>query len=236
MIAGGGAGGSWVGTNISHPFFWVVTRADDNNVGEPQATFTAVLISALFFVRRRRLARRRANNQLLGDTLPVPYKEHAASGTKAALNAEICAVQARLHDLGTPNAESPTEEGGGDSELHRQIAILTAEVERLRAMGAEEPPPYSLQRKSKYMYGAQVLVVVVAGAKHWDQNALRTVQAEPSQQSPVGDHQIRNMTHSLPRREPCFPRQALDCGPASGSNSGRGNEEEQSVEGDHNAN
>ncbi|KAJ7488882.1 hypothetical protein FB451DRAFT_1361946 [Mycena latifolia] len=99
------------------------------------------------------------------------------------------AVQARLHDLGTPNAESPTEEGGRDLELHRQIAILT-ELERLRAMGAEEPPPYSLQRKSTYMYGAQVLVVVVAGAKHWDQNALRTVQAEPSQQSPVGDHQV----------------------------------------------
>ncbi|KAF7340395.1 hypothetical protein MVEN_01959000 [Mycena venus] len=38
----GDAGGSWAGTNISHPFFWVITRADEPNGGRPQATFTAV--------------------------------------------------------------------------------------------------------------------------------------------------------------------------------------------------
>ncbi|KAJ6582202.1 hypothetical protein B0H19DRAFT_1229272 [Mycena capillaripes] len=100
----------------------------------------ALVISALFFVRRR-FKSRQANNQLVD---PLPYEEHAPHGPKAALNAEMRAVQARLHNLRTPSAGSPTEEGGGNSELHRQIAVLTAEVERLRAMGAEEPPPYSL--------------------------------------------------------------------------------------------
>ncbi|KAJ7429569.1 hypothetical protein B0H11DRAFT_2143033 [Mycena galericulata] len=117
-------------------------------------------IVALFVVRRRRRASRRrahqAHQMAVGAFVdPLPYEDRDVLSSKEALNAQMRAAHARLHDLRGPNAQGHTNptspvEGGGidsnsDSELHRQIAVLTAEIERLRAMGAEEPPPYSLQ-------------------------------------------------------------------------------------------
>ncbi|KAJ7639638.1 hypothetical protein DFH06DRAFT_1431900 [Mycena polygramma] len=189
----GDQGGSWTGANISRPYFWLITTANDPDPSksQPQATFMAVqttlaqslrstpttpstssasassaqptrsagarkgsalrpalivvgllvgialIVSALFVMRRRRRRRQ------LGRTRVDLFQSevYAPSGTKAALNAEMRAVHARLRSLRAPSTEERAS--SGDAELHRQIAILTAEVERLRAMGAEEPPPYS---------------------------------------------------------------------------------------------
>ncbi|KAJ7366648.1 hypothetical protein DFH08DRAFT_797580 [Mycena albidolilacea] len=142
------AGGSWTGGNTSFPFFWILTPSNvllDDGVAKPQATLQAVSS----YVTRDDIAvlsscdsNRVSHNFYQVD--PLPYEGHTPHRLKAALNAEMRAVQAHLHNLRTPSAGSPTKEGGRNLELHLQIAVLTAEVERLQAIGAEEPPPYSL--------------------------------------------------------------------------------------------
>ncbi|KAJ7648615.1 hypothetical protein DFH06DRAFT_1135444 [Mycena polygramma] len=91
----------------------------------------ALVLSLLSFLVRRRRRRR-------------PYREDTFSSSKAALNAKMRSVHARLQSRREPSIRENASRGiGGDAELHRKVAMLTAEVERLRAMGAEEPPPYS---------------------------------------------------------------------------------------------
>ncbi|KAJ7303702.1 hypothetical protein DFH08DRAFT_825634 [Mycena albidolilacea] len=119
--------------------------------GVTVASFVAIVMAiATLFIMRRRRRRLARKKQISVD--PLPYAEGTFPRSKAELNAEMRAVQGRLRSLRFSNGQTSTqelvEEGeglGSNSELHRQIAILTAEVERLRSLGAEEPPPYSLQ-------------------------------------------------------------------------------------------
>ncbi|KAJ7639627.1 hypothetical protein DFH06DRAFT_1335306 [Mycena polygramma] len=104
----------------------------------------ALVLSLLSFLVRRRRRRRQLALKAYTDVSAGPYREDTFSSSKAALNAKMRSVHARLQSRREPSIRENASRGiGGDAELHRKVAMLTAEVKRLRAMGAEEPPPYS---------------------------------------------------------------------------------------------
>ncbi|KAF8179535.1 hypothetical protein K438DRAFT_1977243 [Mycena galopus ATCC 62051] len=110
--------------------------------GVTVGSFFAILIAvAILFLMRRRRRRVARNTQV--PAVAYTYR------SKAELNAEMRAAHGRLQSLRLLNrrntARDAAEQGEVVGDLQRQIETLMAEVERLRALGAEEPPPYSLQ-------------------------------------------------------------------------------------------
>ncbi|KAF7298290.1 hypothetical protein MKEN_01353500 [Mycena kentingensis (nom. inval.)] len=99
-------------------------------VGSILAAASATLVIFLLLRARRRRHSKEAIHVFLDTTPGISPRP-----SKAALDAQMDAVQRRLNTLRV------ADNGEENSELHAQIAVLTAEVERLRALGAE-PPPY----------------------------------------------------------------------------------------------
>ncbi|KAJ7205440.1 hypothetical protein GGX14DRAFT_644607 [Mycena pura] len=111
----------------------------------------AVLIALLLLLvwrRRRRLRRHDSNTQV--DPL-INNGPSAASRlpSKAALNLEIRLAHEQLRDVEGKLRAQPSSRGAQDSgddvgRLRERVVELTAEVERLRLLGAEAPPAYSI--------------------------------------------------------------------------------------------
>ncbi|KAJ7142877.1 hypothetical protein C8R44DRAFT_866155 [Mycena epipterygia] len=116
-----------------------------------------ILLALLFLIRRRRLAQRRISNTHIDPIQPTPHYEkqpHRMSPpSKSALDFEMRMAHERLEELqyelhGNPERDSSqigTQVSSENVELRRRIAQLTAEVGRLRSMGAEAPPAYTVQ-------------------------------------------------------------------------------------------
>ncbi|KAJ6543024.1 hypothetical protein B0H19DRAFT_1268200 [Mycena capillaripes] len=114
----------------------------------------ALLLSLLFLLRRRRLARNSAQPNTRPDPLldPGVYYEKQPlkpQPSKVALDLEMRTAHQRLealrHELQTQPGGGPADSRVENAELRAQIQMLTEEVERLRCMGAEAPPAYSMQ-------------------------------------------------------------------------------------------
>ncbi|KAF7359787.1 hypothetical protein MVEN_00703800 [Mycena venus] len=120
----------------------------------------ALLLCLFLFIHRHRLKRRPPVN-----TLPDPMlntglheKQPLQPPSKSALDLEMHRAHQRLQALRYELQAQPQTGTGAEgtnpgslgsqnenAELRAQIQMLTAEVERLRSMGAEPPPAYSIQ-------------------------------------------------------------------------------------------
>ncbi|KAJ6498371.1 hypothetical protein C8R47DRAFT_304789 [Mycena vitilis] len=130
------------------------------------AALALILASLLIILRRRRLAENSAVNTTadphLGVALSAHDEKHSFSTqpppSKRALDHELRTAHAQLqalrHELGRPGSDSEGDSRMGtdgtdsrveNAELRARIGMLTEEVERLRSMGAEAPPAYSMQ-------------------------------------------------------------------------------------------
>ncbi|KAJ7667248.1 hypothetical protein B0H17DRAFT_1210328 [Mycena rosella] len=115
----------------------------------------ALLLSLVFLVRRRRVARHRVAESYINFTAdpilrPDPYEKQplypppSASSSKAALDLEMRSELQAQPGVLSSEADNPAVSSENE-ELRRRIGLLTEEVERLRSMGAETPPAYSMQ-------------------------------------------------------------------------------------------
>ncbi|KAJ7643110.1 hypothetical protein DFH06DRAFT_1137068 [Mycena polygramma] len=125
-----------------------------------------ILASLLFILRRRRLAENSTVNTRpdphLGVALSAHDEKQSPSAlpppSKRALDHELRTAHAQLqalrHELARPGFDSEGDSRMGtdgtdsrveNAELRARIGMLTEEVERLRSMGAEAPPAYSMQ-------------------------------------------------------------------------------------------
>lgn len=57
----------------------------------------------------------------------------------------LLALQQELLAQPQPGSDIPAGSQNENAELRARIQLLTEEVERLRSMGAEAPPAYSIQ-------------------------------------------------------------------------------------------
>ncbi|KAJ6528257.1 hypothetical protein DFH09DRAFT_1327836 [Mycena vulgaris] len=128
-----------------------------------------LLLSLFFLLRRRRLAQRRAAAETHPDPDPIPilaptpytYEKsplplaplRSPALSKSALDLEMRLAHQQLRELqyahpelaASPTGATAASDSSENDELRRRIAMLTDEVERLRGMGAEAPPAYSMQ-------------------------------------------------------------------------------------------
>ncbi|KAJ6564739.1 hypothetical protein B0H19DRAFT_1259153 [Mycena capillaripes] len=119
-----------------------------------------LLCLIFFFIHRHRLKRRPPLKTLLDPMLNVGRNEQQPfqPSSKSALDLEMHRAHRRLQALRHELQAQPQTGAGAagtnpssvgsqneNAELRTRIQTLTEEVERLRSMGAEPPPAYSIQ-------------------------------------------------------------------------------------------
>jgi len=111
----------------------------------------AVLIALLLLLvwRRRRRLRRHDSNTHVDPLIDNGSGAAPRLPSKAALNLEIRLAHEQLRDVegrlrSRPGSRRAQDSGDDVGRLRERVVELTAEVERLRLLGAEAPPAYSI--------------------------------------------------------------------------------------------
>ncbi|KAJ7702156.1 hypothetical protein B0H14DRAFT_3031109 [Mycena olivaceomarginata] len=148
--------GSITGSITSLPSPSITTGGGSHSAGSSNRTAiiagvvcsvlgVVLIVSVFFLIRRRRLARTPPPNYIPDPILNLGVYEKQPLRTMRTAHERLLALQHELLAQPQPGSDIPAGSQNENAELRARIQLLTEEVERLRSMGAEAPPAYSIQ-------------------------------------------------------------------------------------------